>query len=235
MEKILELIKKELKENSDEQFQKAGQRYFKETINLYGIKAELLSFICKKHFKTVSSFSKTEIFNICEELFKSGFIEESIIACKFSYYVKKQYQPSDFKTFETWVYKYVNNWAVCDTFCNNTIGIFMEKYPEFLNCLESWAKSDNMWARRAAAVSLIVPARKGIFTDKIIQIADLLLLDKEDLVQKGYGWMLKSASQKNQDLVFNYVMKHKNIMPRTALRYAIEKLPANMKTLAMQK
>jgi len=89
--------------------------------------------------------------------------------------------------------------------------------------------------RRAAAVSLIIPARKGKFLDEIFRIADILLTDTDDLVQKGYGWMLKAASQAHQEEVFAYVMLNKNVMPRTALRYAIEKIPPAWKEKAMEK
>jgi 3-methyladenine DNA glycosylase AlkD len=60
-----------------------------------------------------------------------------------------------------------------------------------------------------------------------------LLLDKEDLVQKGYGWLLKVSSEENEKKVFDYVMKNKGKIPRTALRYAIEKMPKNLKKKAM--
>ena len=89
--------------------------------------------------------------------------------------------------------------------------------------------------RRASAVSLIVPARRGKFLSDILEIADLLLTDGDDLVQKGYGWMLKAASQVHQFEIFSYVMTKKQVMPRTALRYAIEKMPADLKVQAMVK
>ena len=63
-----------------------------------------------------------------------------------------------------------------------------------------------------------------------MEIADTLLIDKDDLVQKGYGWMLKAASEANQQEIFNYVIKNKFIMPRIALRYAIEKMPKDLKS-----
>ena len=75
-------------------------------------------------------------------------------------------------------------------------------------------------------------ARKWTVT---FEIADLLLLDGDDLVQKGYGWMLKAASQSHESEVFDYVIRNKHQMPRTALRYAIEKMPAEMKRKAMVK
>ena len=69
----------------------------------------------------------------------------------------------------------------------------------------------------------------------IFDIANRLLTDKDDLVQKGYGWMLKEASTKHQMQVFNYIMKNKSKMPRPALRYAIELMPENLKRKAMAK
>ena len=108
-------------------------------------------------------------------------------------------------------------------------------FPEFLTELKSFAKSDNRWMRRASAVTLIIPARKGKFLSDILEIADILLLDEDDLVQKGYGWMLKAASEANQKEIYEYVIKNKAIMPRTALRYAIEKMPKDLKSIAMAK
>jgi 3-methyladenine DNA glycosylase AlkD len=108
-------------------------------------------------------------------------------------------------------------------------------YPSFLQELKLWAKSYNRWMRRASAVSLIVPARSGKFLKEILELSDILLPDKDDMVQKGYGWMLKSASQAYQKEVFDYVMKRKDNMPRTSLRYAIEKMPLDLRTMAMEK
>jgi 3-methyladenine DNA glycosylase AlkD len=109
------------------------------------------------------------------------------------------------------------------------------KYPEYLEDLKEFTSSENRWMRRATAVSLIVPARKGIFLKEILEIASLLLLDQDDLVQKGYGWMLKAASEAHQQEIFDFVMSNKNVMPRTALRYAIEKMPKDLKAQAMLK
>jgi len=108
-------------------------------------------------------------------------------------------------------------------------------YPEFIAKLKEFARDENRWVKRAAGVSLIIPARKGLFLNEIFEIADILLMDKDDMVQKGYGWMLKAASQASQQAVFEYVMSKKTVMPRTALRYAIEKMPDDLKKKVMQK
>ncbi len=235
MENILEKIRVELRKNSDKQTQLTRKNFFKEKVKSYGVKAPIVHKISKQYFKLIDFKTKPEIFRLCENLLQSGVIEEALIACKWSYYIHKKYEPGDFHIFEKWIDKYVNNWALCDTLCNHSLGEFVEMYPELLPRLKGFAKSKNRWMRRAAAVSLIVPAKKGKFLEEILEIAELLLLDQDDLVQKGYGWMLKAASQANQQEVFEYVMKNKAIMPRTALRYAIEKMPEDLKSKAMER
>ncbi len=191
--------------------------------------------IIRENFKLIKDLPKKEIFNLCEEFWKSGYLEESFVACNWSFLIHKQYSREDFALFETWIDKYIKNWASCDTFCNHNMGEFIEMYPEYISELKRFAKSKNLWLRRAAAVSFIVPARKGKFIEDIFEIAEILLTDKEDMVQKGYGWMLKVASQTYEKEVFDYVMKNKAIMPRTSLRYAIEKMPKGLKDKAMSK
>ncbi|MGE5604391.1 MAG: DNA alkylation repair protein [Bacteroidota bacterium] len=235
MNTIIGTIRRELIKNSDEQTQTSGLHFFKETVKLHGVKTAIVSKIAKEHFKTIKGEPKSKIFALCNELWQSGYLEESFIACNWSYYIHKDYQLEDFKVFENWVANFVSNWASCDTLCNHTIGAFVEMYPEYLAELKKWAQSENRWMRRAAAVSLIIPAREGKFLKDILEIADLLLLDQDDLVQKGYGWMLKAASQAHQPEIFDYIMAKKTTMPRTALRYAIEKMPQELKAKAMAK
>lgn len=235
MKSIVEEIRKELKKNSDLHTKFSGQNFFKEPVNMYGVKSALVGKIGKVFDKDVVALSKKDVFALCNELWQSDFMEESFIACHFSYLIRKNYIPSDFKVFETWINDYVSNWASCDTLCNHTVGTFVEMYPEYLKDLKRWATSKNRWMRRASAVSLIIPARHGKFLSEIFGIADILLMDADDLVQKGYGWMLKAASEAHQKDVFEYVMKNKSTMPRTALRYAIEKMPKELKAKAMAK
>lgn len=235
MDTIIDTVRRELMAYMDEQTRLSGQRFFKEEVRLYGIKSALVSKLSKERFKAVKDYPKAEIFRLCDELWSSGYMEESFVACNWSYFIHKTYEPADFKIFQRWVTNYVSNWAACDTLCNHTVGTFIEMYPEYLARLKEWARDKNRWMKRAAAVTLIIPARKGKFLSDIFEIADILLLDLDDMVQKGYGWMLKAASQAHQEDVFNYVVKNKAVMPRTALRYAIEKMPPELKAVAMSK
>lgn len=235
MSEVVAKIRRQLKKNADLKTKESGQRFFKNKIKLYGVKTAVVGKIGREYFKEIKNKRKTEVFDLCEELWQSGYMEETFIACNWSYVVRKDYEEKDFRVFEKWVNNYVTNWASCDTFCNHTVGAFVEMYPDYLLNLKKWAKSKNLWMRRAAAVSLIIPAKRGKFLRDIFEISDILLLDGEDMVQKGYGWMLKVASQAHQREVFDYVIKNKASMPRTALRYAIEKMPKELREKAMQK
>ena len=232
---IISEIQQALVYSSDEATRNSSQRFFKETIRCHGVKAAVTVRIGKEHYQVVRDKSKAEVFDLCEKLWQTGYLEEAGIACNWSYHLHKQYKPEDFIVFERWVDRYVTNWATCDTLCNHTVGTLVEMYPELITELKRWAGLSNRWMKRAAAVSLIVPARHGKFLPDVFDIANILLLDRDDMVQKGYGWMLKAASQAHQQEVFNYVMRNKTVMPRTALRYAIEKMPQDFKKKAMEK
>jgi 3-methyladenine DNA glycosylase AlkD len=235
MDDIIEKIRKELREASDEKTRQTGLRFFREEVNLYGIRSKVVAETAKKYYSVVRDEGKYEILRLCDSLWASGMMEETFVACVWSEKLVPSFVPADFSILEVWVHNHVTNWASCDTLCNHTVGGFIQKYPEYISELKKWARSDNRWVKRAAAVSLIIPARRGKFPDDIFEIADILLLDSDDMVQKGYGWMLKEASKPYQKEVFDYVVRHKAVMPRTALRYAIEKMPADMRTAAMSK
>jgi 3-methyladenine DNA glycosylase AlkD len=235
MMSLLLKIRHELKQNSDSHTIATGQNFFKEKVKIYGVKTAIVTKIGKQYARDILAMPKKDVFALCETLWQSGYMEESFIACHFSYLIRKDLETEDFKILEKWVGSYVSNWASCDTLCNHTVAAFVEMNPEYLEDLKKWAKSKNRWVRRAAAVTMIIPARNGKFLNDIFEIADRLLEDDDDLVQKGYGWMLKAASEAHQKQVFEYVMKNKAIMPRTALRYAIEKMPKDLKAKAMEK
>jgi len=231
---ISESIRSELKRNADEAVRINGLRFFKEEVRLHGVKTAVVRSIGRQYYKQLKGMARAEIFVLCEELWRSGSMEESFVACNWSYYLRKDYEPGDFQVFEKWVSIRVTNWASCDTLCNHSVGTFIEMYPEYLKDLRRWAASENRWVRRASAVSLIVPAKQGKFLADVLEIADILLKDRDDLVQKGCGWMLKAASAAHQTEVFDYVMRNKKIMPRTILRCAIEKMPKELKKAAME-
>ena len=235
MTNVLTQIRADLEAATDTKTQKSFQRFFKEQVKYYGVKTETVGKIAKKYWPKVKTLDKQAIFNLCEELYRSDYTEEAFIAAFWLPNYLDNLEPSDLVTFKRWIESYINNWAKCDGFCNHTIGDLIQKYPEVLGEVKSWTKSENRWLKRASAVSLIVPAKKGLFLHDAFEICNMLLTDEDDMVQKGYGWLLKEESRKHQSAVFDYVFKNREVMPRTALRYAIELMPKELKAQAMKK
>jgi 3-methyladenine DNA glycosylase AlkD len=232
---ILAQLRADLRANADEKSIANYQRYFKETVKFYGLSMSAANKIAVKYWKEIKTLSKPEIFALCEDLFKSDYSEEAAVASDWAPRLTDQFEPADLALFKRWIDSYLNDWAKVDGFCNHTIGNFVQKYPASIGEIVSWAASSNRWLKRASAVSLIIPAKKGLFINEIFTISDRLLTDNDDMVQKGYGWMLKEASNLHQDDVYHYVLKHRHDMPRTALRYAIEKMPPDLKSEAMKR
>ena len=236
---VLKEVRRELKVNIEKKYKENNQRYFKEKIVCYGVKTPIVRKIAKKYFKQIKHLDKKQIFALSEQLFKSGYNEEATIAIQWVSELSKEFKKDDFKIFERYLNKYINNWGKCDDFCLHIIHSVIDKYPELINRVKAWSSSQNMWLRRASAVSFITTNNSSYITKHnlkdIFEVAETLLTDKEYLIQKGYGWMLKAASIYSQKEVFAFVMKYKDTMPRTALRYAIEKMPFELKRRAMSK
>mgnify|MGYP001765041537 CR=1 FL=1 len=211
------------------------ERVFKEAIRTRGLSLLDVRRVAREFGKSLRGMDKAAVFACCEELWLTGQFEESMTACHWSLYPRNEYRPSDIRVFERWIRQYVDNWAACDTFCNHTVATLLEMYPETMTELKRWARSKNRWLRRGAATSLIVPAKKGLFLEDILEIARILLDDKDDLVQKGYGWMLKVAWGAHPEALHAFVMNYRHRMPRTALRYAIEKWPPGQRAEAMDR
>ncbi|MDR2777171.1 MAG: DNA alkylation repair protein [Rickettsiales bacterium] len=231
----LNFIEQNLLNGATEANRIAMKRYFREEINSYGVKSAEVKRIARNVLVMLRGGSREKIFDLCEELWRSGYIEKCDIACELAYSLRESYIPNDFWILERWVGNYLGNWANCDSLCNHSVGSFIEKYPEFLDRLKLWTKSENRWKKRASAVSLIVPARRGLFLATILAIAESLLEDRDDMVQKGYGWMLKAASEAYPNEVFDFLMVKRDVMPRTAFRYALEKLSPELKKIAMKR
>ncbi|MFV0338433.1 MAG: DNA alkylation repair protein [Chthoniobacterales bacterium] len=131
--------------------------------------------------------------------------------------------PQDKKaTYQTYVkhISRVNNWDLVDTSAPYIVGAYLEdkdRHP-----LYTWVKSPNLWKRRIAILSTFHFIRKNDFHDAL-ELSSILLHDKEDLIHKAVGWMLREIGNRDQNVERHFLNKHHQTMPRTMLRYAIEK------------
>ncbi len=127
----------------------------------------------------------------------------------------------------------VNNWDLVDLSADKIIGEFLfGKDENDKSILYKFSKSDNLWQRRIAIIATFAFIKKGKFNDTL-RIAEILLNDKHDLIQKAVGWMLREVGKRNQDVEEDFLKKHYKKMPRTMLRYAIERFDAEQKRFYM--
>ena len=232
---LISQIKGELINNIDPEYCEGERRFFKGAIKNFGVSLPNRRKIAAKFWPEVKKFNKADLFKLAEKMFNEGYNELTTIAGSWIWRRREKFQPEDFKNFQRWVDKYFDNWVKIDDFCTHSLSYLINKYPKLATQLLTWTKSQNRWVKRAAAVSFIYPfGQRKKYLPVIFKVARKLLTDEDDMVQKGYGWMLKEASNHNQKEVFNFVMKHKAKMPRTALRYAIEKLPTRLRLKAMK-
>ena len=185
-------------------------------------------------YKELADKSRDNVFAGCSELLDKRVWAMDIIAYDFAYRVRKQYDESTFPIFESWLIKYVRDWSACDDFCSRAFGELLIQRPELFPKIISWTEREEFWVRRASAVVLIPAIRKNKYAEiNPLMISDLLMQDGHYLVLKGYGWMLKMLSQKEPEKVSEYLIKHKDIMPRISFRYAVEKMDKAQKEYLM--
>ena len=226
----------ELKKYQSRKYRINAQRFFKEKLDQpWMLKGPVFKQLANDIWQTIKDRPKKEVFEACEELLASDLEARIGLAFDFAFRCRKDFKKSDFARFERWGRKHLTNWGTVDNLCCRALGYLILMYPELIPRTKKWAKSKNMWMRRASAVCLIVSLRKKQALADAFEVADILMMDEEDLVQKGYGWMLKEATHEFPDEVYQYVLRYRAVMPRTALRYAIEKLPPAMRKEAMKK
>jgi 3-methyladenine DNA glycosylase AlkD len=115
---------------------------------------------------------------------------------------------------------HINNWDLVDVTAEHVVGSHAVGRARLL----AWAASKNLWCRRIAIVSTFYSIRRNRFDDTLA-VAERLLRDPEDLLHKATGWMLREVGKRNQALLERFLRRHLRVMPRTMLRYAIERFP----------
>ena len=139
---------------------------------------------------------------------------------------RRQFTPALLPAWKRWLAKsHSANWATTDAICGLLTGPLVAAHPELASEVARWAGDRNMWVRRAAIVGLIPIARRGAALDILYRTARTLHDDDEDLIQKAVGWALREAGKADMDRLERYLRSNGPRIPRTTLRYAIERFP----------
>jgi 3-methyladenine DNA glycosylase AlkD len=187
-------------------------------------------------FQQVKNEDLDTVLSICEDMLNQRIWQYRVIAFDWAFRMKKHYSKDTWSVFEHWLKEYVRDWGSCDDFCTHAFGELLAQHNDLFEKVIPWTEHTDFWVRRAASVILIYPIQKKRATNlDPFLIADKLMHDEHYLVLKGYGWLLKVFSQYNEDAVSNYLMKHKDCMPRLAFRYSLEKMPRERRDILMSK
>lgn len=216
-------IKKELEDYIDPvkreylpKFFKTGKGQYGEGDKFLGVVVPNTRIVAKKH-KDVS-------FEVVAELLQSEWHECRLCALLM---MVERFKKSDEKEREN-IYrfylsqtKHINNWDLVDLSAPYIVGDYLRDKSR--DDLYRLAESNLLWEQRIAVVATVTLIRNNDFID-ILRLAELLLQHKHDLIQKAVGWMLREMGKKDRDLLLQFLDKYSKVMPRTMLRYSIEKL-----------
>jgi len=220
----LKALRAILEKQSNPEQAKILMRFFKTGIGEYGEGDEFLGIKVPVSRKIAKQFKELSLSEI-QELLDSKVHEERLIGL---FILVEQYRKADAEKMQA-IYEFylknakrVNNWDLVDLSAEKIMGAYlMDKDKRILFKL---AKSKNLWERRIAIMSTFHFIKNG-FYDTTFAISDMLLKDEHDLIHKAVGWMLREIGNRNLAEEEKFLKKNYKTMPRTMLRYAIEKFP----------
>lgn len=203
---------------------KGNERYFKSGPGQYGAGDIFLGVtvpvtrIIAKEFKDLS-------LDDCSQLLLSPLHEERLCAL---HILVARYQKSKTTAERKVLHDFyithvtgINNWDLVDTSAPHIVGAYCYETNNF-DLLYAWIVDEDLWKRRIALLATQYSIRKGVFTH-LLQLAVQVLDDKEDLIHKAAGWMLREVGNRDQHVLETFLKQQYKKMPRTMLRYAIEK------------
>ncbi|MBP2143190.1 3-methyladenine DNA glycosylase AlkD [Methanococcus voltae] len=247
-------LKNEILANSCQKYKESTQNFFKEQLGeIIGVRTPTLRKISKTYYRNLEKFLKgyykescknndkdeinrlikNDIYGICNALLEEKVHDYGYLSLILLHSAKKYYEKEDFEFFSELLSNHITNWAFCDEFSIHAFYELTNKYPELLDDLFKLTDSENRWMQRSSAVTLIFHIKRGDIRDRVFKTADVLILKRDDMVEKGIGWLLKVTADSYQQDVYNYVLTNKEKMTRTTLRYAIEKMPQELRKEAM--
>jgi 3-methyladenine DNA glycosylase AlkD len=211
-----------------------SQRFFKTGAGQYG-EGDVFIGVSMPDQRSLVKTYKTLSFSDLQQLIASKIHEHRMMALLIlNEKIKSKDLMEQQATFDFYCsnFEHINNWDLVDCSCHEVIGRFLMDKDRSI--LKEWAVSEHLWTQRIAMVSTWRFIREKQVKDTL-EIAEILLHHKHDLIHKATGWMLREAHKKIPTAIEDFLEKHHQNMPRTALRYAIERFSADKKAYFMTK
>lgn len=219
---MLNELEKRLDKEKNPKKAKILQGFFKTGHGQYGEGDVFLGITVPILRKIVKEFKELDLDSI-QELVNSGVHEKRLIALLI---LVEQYKKAD-EPIRKNIYEFylknarqVNNWDLVDLTAPNIVGQYLIDKPR--DILYKLVKSDNLWEKRIAIISTFAFIRRSDFNDTL-KLCEILINDKHDLIHKACGWMLREVGKRDKKILEDFLKVNYHKMPRTMLRYAIEK------------
>ncbi len=223
---MLNNLKQDLEKLANKDKSKLLQRFFKTGKGEYGYGDIFLGITVPNQRKIAKKYFNLNL-NQIEELLKSKIHEHRLTALLILVDKFKKGEESIKKEIVNFYLKninYINNWDLVDLSSHKIIGEYLIDKDKSI--LYKLARSDNLWEKRISIISTASFIRENKFEDTL-KISKILLHDKHDLIHKAVGWMLREVGKRNQNIEEVFLKKYYKKMPRTMLRYSIEKFDKN--------
>jgi len=230
-------IRRALKDGGSAEHAAGVQWFFKEEIKSHGwYTAALRRAIRRCRREILREHDFQFLTQVADQLFSGPVLEEKIAGVFLLEALDAHCGDREFAMFESWLDR-IGSWADHDGLVHYLISPMVAAKPARTQFVFRWAKSPKRWYRRAACVALIRAARARMLFPKIVKLSDSLLADKDDMVQKGLGWLLRETAKSDPQQTVPYLMKIRGRAPRLVLRTACETLPmaARERILAIEK
>jgi len=224
MSKSLEEIQIKLKGLGNEEKAKKHQRFFKTGPGEYG-EGDIFIGVTVPELRKLAKKYKTIALNEAKHLLQSPIHEERLLSLFLLIHrYSKGVEPEKKRIYELYLKntKFINNWDLVDSSAGHIVGAFL--FGKSKKPLYDLVKSYNLWERRISIISNFYFIKHNQFSDTL-KISKILLSDKEDLIHKAVGWMLREIGKRDMRVEEDFLKKHYKNMHRTMLRYAIEKFP----------
>ena len=178
------------------------------------------------HAEHKAEWSIDEAMAFADALIEDRHLEAKSVGIELVARYRRDFTPGLLPRWKRWLAgNHSANWATTDSICGVLIGPLLLQHAELGARMRVWARDRNMWVRRASIVGLIPRARRGASLDLVYEIARRLHGDSEDLIQKAVGWTLREAGKTDMPRLERYLRANGSTIPRTTLRYAIERFP----------
>lgn len=228
-------VRRVLKDGGSAEHSKGVQWFFKEEIQSHGwYTDELRKEAARVRRAVLKNESLDYLVAVSDDLFQGRVLEEKTSAVLLLQKSEGQFETRHFKLFEAWLER-VSSWADHDALVCYLIGPMIAREPKRVSAVFRWANSPDRWHRRGAAVALIRGAREGQFVEEISRLCDQLLSDKDDMVQKGLGWLLREMAKANRPAALPLLMQIRERSPRLVLRTACETLSPELRARVLQR